>query len=239
MTAATTPAAPPLAQPRHAEAQLLDDYWNPALSLREVAARNAISFRDLESWAARPDTIAELDRLSRLETDRSRRLVVAAHAVASSALVRAAAAPSPDAARRAAASLARLTPPPRPDASEPPTAANSRAPSPSTTRALPAPNSYPTPTSNPAPTSNPTPPHIITPGPQPAREAFRPAANLMSRAGAAPPTPAHSLTPTLASNLTPMQAALLESAERHRAEFQSALRAAGNPCHGAQPELPG
>ena len=106
------PSLPPVPSaqspvPASSRGDILADYWNPDLSLFQIAARNNISLFDLLEWLQQPTVIAAIELVNAAETQRAARLAANAATLATSALIRAASAPSAETARRAATTILR------------------------------------------------------------------------------------------------------------------------------------
>lgn len=99
---ATAAATPP------DDGAMLADYWNPELSLLQVASRNRTNLVDLLQWLRRPTIAAAIEMLALAEAERAARLTTTASTAAAAALIRALSAPNPETARRAAGAIHRL-----------------------------------------------------------------------------------------------------------------------------------
>jgi len=104
-----TGATPPTPAPDFpSDEALLADYLDPALTIPQVAADNAISIPDFVAWLRRPHIAEFLEQYEQVCTDRSRRLMAAAGPAAVATTVNCLSAGSRETARRAASALMRV-----------------------------------------------------------------------------------------------------------------------------------
>lgn len=154
-----TGATPPTAAPDFpSDEALLADYLDPALTIPQIAADNAISIPDFVAWLRRPHIAEFLEQYEQVCTDRSRRLMAAAGPAAVATTVNCLSAGSKETARRAASALMRVIktaplrashPAPKSAASHSAAAAPPARPSPTSSPPAPVPRPHPDPTQDP------------------------------------------------------------------------------------------